>query len=88
MAFEIGNQGVRVNAIAPGSISTPQFDRNLASLSTEKQDAFHKMVKNIYPLGKIGSVEDIAKMATFLSSDNASWITGAVFAVDGGLTTN
>lgn len=88
LAFEIGNQGVRVNAIAPGSISTPQFDRNLASLSTEKQDAFHKMVKNIYPLGKIGSVEDIAKMATFLASDNASWITGAVFAVDGGLTTN
>ena len=88
LAFEIGNQGVRVNAIAPGSISTPQFDRNLASLSAEKQDAFHKMVKNIYPLGKIGSVEDISKMATFLASDNASWITGAVFAVDGGLTTN
>lgn len=88
LAFEIGNRGVRVNAIAPGSISTPQFNRNLASLTNNKQEAFQQMVKNIYPLGKIGSVEDIGKMAVFLASDNASWITGAIFAVDGGLTTN
>lgn len=88
LAFEVGNLGVRVNAIAPGSISTPQFERNLSSLPTEKQVAFHEMVKNIYPLGKIGNVEDIGKMAVFLASDNANWITGAIFAVDGGLTTN
>ncbi|GET46514.1 SDR family NAD(P)-dependent oxidoreductase [Capnocytophaga felis] len=88
LAFEVGNLGVRVNAIAPGSISTPQFDRNLASLPTEKQVAFHEMVKSIYPLEKIGNVEDIGKMAVFLASDNANWITGAIFAVDGGLTTN
>lgn len=88
LAFEVGNLGVRVNAIAPGSISTPQFDRNLSSLPIEKQKAFHEMVKSIYPLEKIGNVEDIGKMAVFLASDNANWITGAIFAVDGGLTTN
>lgn len=88
LAFEVGHLGVRVNAIAPGSIATPQFERNLMSLSAENQGDFHKMVKNIYPLGKIGDVKDIGKMAVFLASENASWITGGIFAVDGGLTTN
>ena len=88
LAFEVGQYGVRVNAIAPGSISTPQFERNLNSLPTEKQQAFHEMVGNIYPLGKIGTAEDIGKAAVFLASENAQWVTGAVFAIDGGLTTN
>ena len=46
------------------------------------------MVKEIYPLQHIGTPEDIAKACVFLDSDNASWITGTVLAVDGGLTTN
>ena len=88
LAFEVGQLGVRVNAIAPGSISTPQFNRNLQALTPEKQAAFEAMVKEIYPLQHIGTPEDIAKACVFLASDNASWITGAVLAVDGGLTTN
>lgn len=88
LAFEIGHLGVRVNGIAPGSIQTQQFNRNLQSLPDDKQKAFHEMVKNIYPLGKIGSAEDIGKSATFLASDQARWVTGAIFAIDGGLTTN
>ena len=88
LAFEIGQLGVRVNAIAPGSISTPQFNRNLQALTPEKQAAFETMVKEIYPLQHIGTPEDIAKACVFLASDNASWITGSVLAVDGGLTTN
>ena len=88
LAFEVGHLGVRVNAIAPGSISTPQFNRNLQALTPEKQAAFETMVKEIYPLQHIGTPEDIAKACVFLTSDNASWITGTVLAVDGGLTTN
>ena len=88
LAFEVGQLGVRVNAIAPGSISTPQFNRNLQALTPEKQAAFETMVKEIYPLQHIGTPEDIAKACVFLASDNASWITGSVLAVDGGLTTN
>lgn len=88
LAFEIGHLGVRVNGIAPGSILTPQFNSNLQSLPDDKQTAFHEMVKNIYPLGNIGSVDDIGKAATFLASDQASWVTGTILAVDGGLTTN
>lgn len=88
LAFEVGQLGVRVNAIAPGSISTPQFNRNLQALTPEKQAAFETMVKEIYPLQHIGTPEDIAKACVFLASDKASWITGTVLAVDGGLTTN
>ena len=88
LALEVGQLGVRVNAIAPGSISTPQFNRNLQALTPEKQAAFEAMVKEIYPLQHIGTPEDIAKACVFLASDNASWITGTVLAVDGGLTTN
>ena len=88
LAFEVGQLGVRVNGVAPGSISTPQFNRNLQALTPEKQAAFEAMVKEIYPLQHIGTPEDIAKACVFLASDNASWITGTVLAVDGGLTTN
>ncbi|GJH39989.1 dehydrogenase [Capnocytophaga sp. HP1101] len=88
LAFEVGHLGVRVNAVAPGSISTPQFNRNLQALTPEKQEAFETMVKEIYPLQHIGTPEDIAEACVFLASDRASWITGTVIAVDGGLTTN
>lgn len=88
LAFELGKKGVRVNAIAPGSINTKLFQSNLEYLSPIEKDAFQNMVTQIYPLGKIGEPEDIAHMAVFLASDQAKWITGSIISVDGGLTTN
>ena len=88
LAFEMGAGGVRVNAIAPGSVRTPQLQHNIDVMPAEKRRAFARMIKTIYPLGHIGSPEDIGRAAAFLASDHAAWITGAVWAVDGGLTTN
>ncbi|WP_413512055.1 SDR family NAD(P)-dependent oxidoreductase [Myroides odoratus] len=88
LAFELGAQGIRVNAIAPGSINTAQFNHNLSKLSAEHVIDFEKMVKTIYPMGKIGEANDIAEAAVFLASDSAKWITGISLPVDGGLTTN
>lgn len=88
LAFEVGVQGVRVNAIAPGSVNTAIFQSNLQRLTDSGQQAFHEMVKNIYPLGRIGEPEDISAAAVFLASAQARWITGSIMAVDGGLTTN
>lgn len=88
LAFEIGHLGVRVNAIAPGSVSTEQLNNNLQLLSPDQQNNFYKMINDIYPLEKIGTPEDIGKAAAFLASENAQWITGTIFKVDGGLTTN
>ncbi len=88
LAFEAGKEGVRMNAIAPGSISTDLLKHNLNQLSEEGKKQFDSLVKTIYPLEKIGNVEDIAEMALFLVSDKARWITGSIMSVDGGLTTN
>ena len=88
LAFESGKQGVRVNAIAPGSISTDQLIHNLNQLSEDGKNQFNEMIKIIYPMEKIGTVDDIAEMALFLVSEKAQWITGSIMSVDGGLTTN
>ncbi|WP_262186255.1 SDR family NAD(P)-dependent oxidoreductase [Serratia fonticola] len=88
LAFEVGKQGVRVNAIAPGSVTTSQLTSNLALLSDADQQQFVDMIPALYPLGVLGHVDDVGAAAVFLASDKAKWITGTVMAVDGGLTTS
>ncbi|MCG8383747.1 MAG: SDR family oxidoreductase [Gammaproteobacteria bacterium] len=88
LAFELGSMKIRVNSIAPGTIDTPMMQRNLASLSDIDRSNFLKNIQSLYPLGKVGGIEDVAQTAVFLASDKAKWITGANIAVDGGLTTH
>ncbi len=88
LAFELGPKGIRVNAIAPGTVTTPQVENNFKQLDKAARNRFRSMVRSIYPLQKIGDAEDVAQMAVFLASDQAKWITGGIFPVDGGLTTN
>lgn len=86
LAFEVGQQVIRVNAIAPGSVRTPLFENNLSKLSEEEQRKFNSMIQTIYPLQKVGTPEDIAEAAVYLASDKAQWVTGIILNVDGGLT--
>lgn len=88
LAFEAGAAGIRVNAIAPGSINTPQLQHNMNQLTSEGLEQFENMIQNIYPMGRIGEPDDVAELAVFLASDKAKWITGVIYAADGGLTTN
>ena len=78
-AKELASRNITVNTIAPGYIST------------EMSDAIEEKTKenllNQIPLGRIGSPEDIANMALYLASDQASYITGQTIAIDGGMTT-
>jgi NAD(P)-dependent dehydrogenase (short-subunit alcohol dehydrogenase family) len=88
LAFELGPKGVRVNAIAPGTVQTAMVRKNLERLPDETRERFAAMIPQLYPLGRLGEPEDLCGAALFLASDAANWITGAVLPVDGGLTTH
>jgi len=82
LAVELGPLGITINNIAPGAIATPI---NTALLNDKpKLDA---LLANI-PLGRLGTPEDVAALAAFLASDEAAYITGSTYAIDGGLLRN
>ncbi|MCF6264717.1 MAG: SDR family oxidoreductase [Xanthomonadales bacterium] len=88
LAFELGPKQIRVNAIAPGTVNTPLFISNIEKLNTEQKQTFNEKISQLYPLNRIGNTEDIANLALFISSPMASWMTGSIVNIDGGLTTH
>ena len=79
LAVELGPLGITVNNVAPGAIETPI---NTALL--EDKPKLHALLQNI-PLGRLGKPEDIAALVAFLVSDDAAYINGATYVIDGGL---
>jgi NAD(P)-dependent dehydrogenase (short-subunit alcohol dehydrogenase family) len=88
LACEVGSRGVRVNAIAPGTVDTLLVRTALSRMEPDARKKFQDSIETIYPLGRIGSPEDIGGAAVYLASDEANWVTGNIFNIDGGLTTN
>jgi len=88
-AAELAKHQIRVNSILPGFIATSIFGASLG-LSREQADQMAEMVAqnggSMQPIGRVGKGEDIARMAAFLASDAAGFITGGEFLVDGGMT--
>jgi NAD(P)-dependent dehydrogenase (short-subunit alcohol dehydrogenase family) len=79
MAVELAPYGITVNAIAPGWIRTEMSERDLASVAGMEA----KVIQHT-PLRRIGEPLDVANLVAFLCSDDAKWITGQIFTVDGG----
>lgn len=81
-ALELAPAQIRVNAIAPASIDTPMLQASFLQAA----DPAAARERNIgrHPLGRLGTVDDVASLAVFLAGDESRWITGAVIPVDGG----
>jgi glucose 1-dehydrogenase len=79
LSREVAGKGIRVNNIAPGFIATPMNAETLAD-----PEAMKKSRENI-PLGRPGKPDEVARVAVFLASDDASYVTGSSYFVDGGL---
>ncbi|MEQ8811436.1 MAG: SDR family oxidoreductase [Imperialibacter sp.] len=76
-ALEYAAQGIRVNAVGPGFIKTPLLDDNLSPDVLE-------FLKTKHPIGRLGEPEEVAQLVLFLASENASFINGSYYAIDGG----
>jgi NAD(P)-dependent dehydrogenase (short-subunit alcohol dehydrogenase family) len=96
MAVDYGPQGIRVNAICPGTVPTPLvrttyearggFSATAAAPPDATIDELIDAAKVRHPIGRLGTVDDIAQLALHLASDESSWTTGAAITIDGGMS--
>ena len=84
LARELAPRGIRVNAVSPGPIGTDFFNR--AGLDAATIAEFGSALEPQVPLGRFGKPEEVAAVASFLLSRDASYVTGAEYVVDGGMT--
>ena len=80
VAMDVASRGIRVNCIAPGFIASPMTRTMMADSENLKR------IRASHPIGREGQPEEIASVIAFLLSDDASYMTGAIVAVDGGIT--
>ena len=81
IASEYARRKIRANVVCPGSIETPPWEGAFAA-----QPELREKIAEVYPLGRMGQPEDIAYASLYLASDEASFVSGIVLVVDGGLT--
>jgi NAD(P)-dependent dehydrogenase (short-subunit alcohol dehydrogenase family) len=84
MAVDYSKLGIRVNCVCPGMIADTGMGRQI--LATDESEAMMKKRMSKYPIGRFGKPEEIVAAVLFLASDEASFVCGSVFTVDGGMT--
>jgi 2-keto-3-deoxy-L-fuconate dehydrogenase len=88
VAADFIRHGIRANAICPGTIETPSLDARIEDLSRATGKPIDKVRQDFIdrqPIGRLGSAAEVAGLTLFLASDEASYITGQVHLIDGGM---
>ncbi|NUO99177.1 MAG: SDR family oxidoreductase [Nonomuraea sp.] len=86
LAVEYGRRGIRVNAVAPGSVSTGRYEDFLASSTPEEARAVEREMARLHPLGRVATPAEVASVVAHLLSPEAAFVNGATIPVDGGRT--
>jgi len=84
LALETIHYGIRVNCVCPGDVDTPMLQEQLIGIDNPEE--YLRDMASLYPIGRIAQPQEIANVICFLASDEASFVNGAVWTVDGGLT--
>jgi len=82
MAMELADENIRVNAVSPAVVKTPIYQ---SFINPEDMDETLSSFDSFHPIGRIGSSTDVAQTISFLLSEDASWVTGAIWDIDGGV---
>jgi NAD(P)-dependent dehydrogenase (short-subunit alcohol dehydrogenase family) len=82
LAMELGKYKIRVNCVSPAVVATPVYE---AFIPKDQIPAALRGFDGFHPIGRIGQVDDVAGVVAFLLSERASWVTGAIWDVDGGV---
>lgn len=82
LAMELAGHNIRVNAVSPAVVETPIYQ---GFIPADQVHATLQGFNSFHPIGRVGQSEDVAEVAAFLLSNKASWVTGAVWDVDGGV---
>jgi len=85
LSLEMAPHGVRVNCVCPGDVDTSLVARQLAQSHQDIAQAREEMAQH-YPMGRIGQPHEVGEVIAFLISEKASFVTGAAWTIDGGLT--
>jgi NAD(P)-dependent dehydrogenase (short-subunit alcohol dehydrogenase family) len=85
MSTDYARHGIRVNAVAPGTIDSPMLHDFLAAQSNP--ESLRAQFDAMHPIGRVGTIDEVARVFVFLASDDSSFVTGATYTVDGGLST-
>lgn len=84
MSTDYARAGIRVNSVAPGTIDSPMLHNFLAEQS--RPDELRRQFDEMHPIGRVGTIREVANVCLFLASDEASFVTGSNYEVDGGLS--
>ena len=83
---ELAPRKIRINSVNPGPVATPIFGKT--GMPEDQLNAFAELMQNRVPLKRFGEPEDVAKLVTFLASDESSFISGSEINIDGGMNIN